>query len=137
MIDRLPTPFGLVRSGVAPDHPEVKSVQNDFTQIANDIRVSFRGNVEVGKDISLEMLRKHYNAVVLAYGSDEDRRLGLDKEDTLRHVHSARAFVNWYGLSLKHRNTFLLFFQRRVSQHSFSNDQPCIQVQRTSRLGRF
>ena len=100
MIDRLPTPFGLVRSGVAPDHPEVKSVQNDFTQIANDIRVSFRGNVEVGKDISLEMLRKHYSAVVLAYGSDEDRRLGLDKEETLRHVHSARAFVNWYGLSL-------------------------------------
>ena len=97
MIDRLPTPFGLVRSGVAPDHPEVKSVQNDFTDIANDTRVSFRGNVEVGKDISLEMLRKHYNAVVLAYGSDEDRRLGLDKEETLRHVHSARAFVNWYN----------------------------------------
>ena len=97
MIDRLPTPFGLVRSGVAPDHPEVKSVQNDFTDIANDSRVSFRGNVEVGKDISLDMLRKHYNAVVLAYGSDEDRRLGLDKEETLRHVHSARAFVNWYN----------------------------------------
>jgi len=97
LIDRLPTPFGLVRSGVAPDHPEVKSVQNDFTEIASDPRVSFRGNVEVGKNISLRDLRKHYNAVVLAYGSDEDRRLGLDKEETLKHVHSARAFVNWYN----------------------------------------
>ena len=97
LVDKLPTPFGLVRSGVAPDHPEVKSVQNDFTDIANDPRVSFLGNVQVGKDISLSELRKHYNAVVLAYGSDEDRRLGLHKEESLKHVDSARAFVNWYN----------------------------------------
>ena len=99
LIDRLPTPFGLVRSGVAPDHPEVKSVQNDFTEIVeqNKDRVSFVGNLEVGKDISLGDLRKCYNAVVLAYGSDEDRRLGLQGEESLKYVDSARAFVNWYN----------------------------------------
>ena len=59
-----------MRAGVAPDHPEVKSVQNDFEQIASDPRVNFLGNIAIGKDLSLEELQSFYNGVVLAYGSE-------------------------------------------------------------------
>jgi adrenodoxin-NADP+ reductase len=85
-----------VRSGVAPDHPEVKSVQNDFESVASDPRVSFLGNVAVGRDISVSDLQKHYNAVVLAYGAASDKYLNIEGE-RLRNVCSARAFVNWYN----------------------------------------
>ena len=87
---------GLVRSGVAPDHPEVKSVQNDFEQVAADPRVRFLGNVRLGQDFSLAELSRHYNAIVLAYGAASDRSLGIPGED-LNNVCSARAFVNWYN----------------------------------------
>eukprot|EP00941_MAST-03F_sp_MAST-3F-sp1_P002954 g2954.t1 len=97
ILERLPSPFGLVRSGVAPDHAEVKSVENDFTDVARDSRVNFLGNVEVGTDISLKELRRHYNAVILCYGAQNDLRLGIPGEDNLRNIHSAREFVNWYN----------------------------------------
>lgn len=99
MLERLPTPFGLVRSGVAPDHPEVKNVQNDFTALfeQEDSPISFLGNVTVGKDVSLQELREHYDAVVLAYGCESDRKLGIPGEDTLTGVLSAREFVAWYN----------------------------------------
>ncbi|XP_074649516.1 NADPH:adrenodoxin oxidoreductase, mitochondrial-like [Tubulanus polymorphus] len=94
--EKLPVPFGLVRFGVAPDHPEVKNVINTFTQTAGNKRCSFLGNVEIGKHISIEELRKAYSAVVFAYGASEDKQFGLPGED-LQGVHSARAFVGWYN----------------------------------------
>ena len=96
LIDSLPTPFGLVRSGVAPDHQDVKSVQNDFSAVATDPRVRFLGGVMLGRDLSIEELSRHYNAVVLAYGAASDRQLGVEGEG-LDNVFSARAFVAWYN----------------------------------------
>lgn len=90
---------GLVRSGVAPDHPEVKSVANDFSAVVADAPSSqfrFFGGVELGKDVSLNELRDSYDAVVLAYGAQSDRSLGAAGED-LPGVLSARRFVNWYN----------------------------------------
>ncbi|KAI3701447.1 hypothetical protein L6452_26531 [Arctium lappa] len=96
IIDRLPTPFGLVRSGVAPDHPETKIVTNQFSRVAHNERCSFFGNVSLGSSISLHELRQIYNVVVLAYGAESDRVLGIPGED-LKGVHSAREFVWWYN----------------------------------------
>ncbi|KAF8721731.1 hypothetical protein HU200_022907 [Digitaria exilis] len=96
IIDRLPTPFGLVRSGVAPDHPETKIVVNQFSRVAANGRCSFFGNVTLGRDISLSELRETYHAVVLAYGAESDRSLGIPGED-LKGIHSAREFVWWYN----------------------------------------
>jgi NADPH-dependent glutamate synthase beta subunit-like oxidoreductase len=94
--EKLPHPFGLVRTGVAPDHQDVKKVQNDFTQVLEDKRVSFFGNIAVGEDIQLDILKRNYSAVVLAYGADSDNLLDIDNE-TASGVYSARAFVNWYN----------------------------------------
>lgn len=94
--EKLPVPFGLVRFGVAPDHPEVKNVINTFTQTGNNERCSFVGNVTVGQDITVKELQKCYTAVVLAYGADDDRTLGIPGED-LPNVLSARRFVGWYN----------------------------------------
>ncbi|KAF3333166.1 NADPH:adrenodoxin oxidoreductase [Carex littledalei] len=96
LIDRLPTPFGLVRSGVAPDHPETKIVVNQFSLVASHDRCSFFGNVSLGSSVSLSELRQTYDAVVLAYGSESDRSLGIPGED-LKGVYSAREFVWWYN----------------------------------------
>ncbi|XP_006647158.1 NADPH:adrenodoxin oxidoreductase, mitochondrial [Oryza brachyantha] len=96
IIDRLPTPFGLVRSGVAPDHPETKIVVNQFSRVAANGRCSFYGNVTLGRDLSLSELRKIYDVVVLAYGAESDRSLGIPGED-LKGIHSAREFVWWYN----------------------------------------
>uniref|UniRef100_A0A0E0CJ56 NADPH:adrenodoxin oxidoreductase, mitochondrial n=1 Tax=Oryza meridionalis TaxID=40149 RepID=A0A0E0CJ56_9ORYZ len=96
IIDRLPTPFGLVRSGVAPDHPETKIVVNQFSRVAANDRCQYYGNVTLGRDVSLSELRKTYDVVVLAYGAESDRSLGIPGED-LRGIHSAREFVWWYN----------------------------------------
>ncbi|XP_010254045.1 PREDICTED: NADPH:adrenodoxin oxidoreductase, mitochondrial [Nelumbo nucifera] len=96
IIDRLPTPFGLVRSGVAPDHPETKIVINQFTRVALNKRCSFFGNVSLGTSISLSELRELYDVVVLAYGAESDRVLGVPGED-LAGIYSAREFVWWYN----------------------------------------
>ncbi|CAA0836108.1 NADPH\\x3aadrenodoxin oxidoreductase-mitochondrial [Striga hermonthica] len=96
IIDRLPTPFGLVRSGVAPDHPETKIVTNQFTRVAHNERCSFFGNVSLGSSITLAELRETYNAVVLAYGAESDRFLGIPGEG-LAGVYAAREFVWWYN----------------------------------------
>ncbi|KAL5052634.1 hypothetical protein RYX36_033316 [Vicia faba] len=96
IIDRLPTPFGLVRSGVAPDHPETKIVVNQFSRVAQHERCSFFGNVTLGSSISLSELRKLYDVVVLAYGAESDRNLGIPGEN-LKGVISAREFVWWYN----------------------------------------
>ncbi|XP_060127841.1 NADPH:adrenodoxin oxidoreductase, mitochondrial isoform X1 [Zootoca vivipara] len=94
--EKLPVPFGLVRFGVAPDHPEVKNVINTFTQTAHSDRCSFYGNVTVGKDVTVEELQKAYHAVVLSYGAEDNRTLGIPGED-LAGVYTARAFVGWYN----------------------------------------
>nr|XP_020661971.1 NADPH:adrenodoxin oxidoreductase, mitochondrial isoform X1 [Pogona vitticeps] len=94
--EKLPVPFGLVRFGVAPDHPEVKNVINTFTQTACLDRCAYFGNVTVGKDITVEELQKAYHAVVLSYGAEDSRKLGIPGED-LGGVYTARAFVGWYN----------------------------------------
>ncbi|XP_058477655.1 NADPH:adrenodoxin oxidoreductase, mitochondrial isoform X1 [Solea solea] len=94
--ERLPVPFGLVRFGVAPDHPEVKNVINTFTQTANHARCRFYGNVNVGKDVSIEELRRAYHAVILSYGAEGNRSMGVPGED-LPGVYSAKDFVGWYN----------------------------------------
>ncbi|KAJ0986078.1 hypothetical protein J5N97_004434 [Dioscorea zingiberensis] len=97
IIDRLPTPFGLVRSGVAPDHPETKIVVNQFSRVAGNEKCSFFGNVMLGSHgVSLLELRQLYDVVVLAYGAESDRSLGIPGED-LGGVYSAREFVWWYN----------------------------------------
>ncbi|KAK3089609.1 hypothetical protein FSP39_004976 [Pinctada imbricata] len=96
ILEKLPVPFGLVRYGVAPDHPEVKNVINTFTQTAQNERCSFLGNVEVGNDITLTDLRKAYSAVILSYGADSDRTLGIPGEN-LGNVLAARSFVGWFN----------------------------------------
>ena len=103
LFERLPVPFGLVRYGVAPDHQTVKNVTERFDQISSDPRCSLLCNVHVGAgaadraaSLPLRTLREHYNAVVLAYGADADRKLGLPGED-LRGVSAAREFVEWYN----------------------------------------
>ncbi|XP_035002278.1 NADPH:adrenodoxin oxidoreductase, mitochondrial [Hippoglossus stenolepis] len=100
--ERLPVPFGLVRFGVAPDHPEVKNVINTFTQTANHSRCSFYGNVNVGKDVSVKELQEAYHAVILSYGAEGNRSMGVPGED-LAGVHSAKDFVGWYNGLPSHR----------------------------------
>uniref|UniRef100_A0A3Q4AP66 NADPH:adrenodoxin oxidoreductase, mitochondrial n=1 Tax=Mola mola TaxID=94237 RepID=A0A3Q4AP66_MOLML len=94
--ERLPVPFGLVRFGVAPDHPEVKNVINTFTQTAKHSNCSFYGNVNVGKDVSVEELKQAYHAVILSYGAEGNRSMGVPGED-LAGVYSAKDFVGWYN----------------------------------------
>ncbi|XP_047465809.1 NADPH:adrenodoxin oxidoreductase, mitochondrial [Mugil cephalus] len=94
--ERLPVPFGLVRFGVAPDHPEVKNVINTFTQTAKHLRCHFYGNVNVGRDVSIEELQGAYHAVILSYGADGNRSMGIPGED-LAGVYSAKDFVGWYN----------------------------------------
>ncbi|XP_031700111.1 NADPH:adrenodoxin oxidoreductase, mitochondrial-like isoform X2 [Anarrhichthys ocellatus] len=94
--ERLPVPFGLVRFGVAPDHPEVKNVINTFTQTARQSRCHFYGNVSVGTDVSVEELRHAYHAVILSYGAEGNRSMGVPGED-LAGVHAAKDFVGWYN----------------------------------------
>ncbi|CAH8382702.1 unnamed protein product [Eruca vesicaria subsp. sativa] len=96
IIDRLPTPFGLVRSGVAPDHPETKIAINQFSRVAQHERCSFYGNVKLGSDLSLSELRDLYHVVVLAYGAESDKNLGIPCE-SLSGIYSAREFVWWYN----------------------------------------
>jgi ferredoxin--NADP+ reductase len=96
MIERLPTPWGLVRLGVAPDHPKLKTVSRAFERIALKPGFRFFGNVEVGRDLSAGDLTRLYDAVVYAFGAQTDRRLGIPGED-LRGSSSATEFVAWYN----------------------------------------
>ena len=96
MFDRLPTPFGLVRAGVAPDHPKIKSVIRVYEKTAARAGFRFFGNVEIGRDVTIGELDARYHAVVSAYGTATDRRLGIPGED-LRGSHAATEFVDWYN----------------------------------------
>lgn len=96
MIERLPTPWGLVRSGVAPDHPKIKTVAKVFEKVATAGNFRLFGNVELGTDISIEQLREMYDAVVIATGSSLGKKLGIPGEN-LKNSISAAEFVPWYN----------------------------------------
>jgi ferredoxin--NADP+ reductase len=96
MFDRLPTPFGLVRAGVAPDHPKIKSVTRIYEKTAHRGGFRFFGGVEVGQDIAPSDLRARYHAVVFAIGTSAERRLGI-RGETLEGSHAAGEFVGWYN----------------------------------------
>jgi len=96
MFERLPAPYGLVRSGVAPDHPKLKQAIQVYAGIAESPCFVFFGNVMVGKDISIEELRGCYHALIVTCGAEADRRLGIPGED-LPGSHTATEFVGWYN----------------------------------------
>src|SRR5512133_4393820 len=96
MIERLPTPWGLVRLGVAPDHPKLKSVSRAFERIADQPGFRFLGNVEVGRDLQHEDLLALYDAVIYAVGAQSDRRMGIPGEE-LPGSWPATEFVAWYN----------------------------------------
>jgi ferredoxin--NADP+ reductase len=96
MLERLPTPWGLVRSGVAPDHPKIKSVTRVYEKTAAHPRFRYFGNVTFGEHVSREDLLEHYHAIVYATGSPLDRPLGIPGED-LHGSHAATEFVGWYN----------------------------------------
>ncbi|MFH8249038.1 FAD-dependent oxidoreductase [Microbacterium sp. B2969] len=96
VFDRLPTPFGLVRYGVAPDHPRVKSITTSFAEVFEETPgLRFLGNVQIGRDLRIEELRAHYDAIVFAHGAPLDRSLGIPGEH-LHGVDAVRDFVSWY-----------------------------------------
>src|SRR3954451_16117362 len=96
LYDRLPTPYGLVRSGVAPDHPKIKSVTRAYDKTTRHERFRFFGHVELGGDIPRRELLDHYHVVLYTLGTSIDRRLGIPGED-LRGSHAATEFVAWYN----------------------------------------
>ena len=96
MIERLPTPWGLVRLGVAPDHPKLKTVSRAFEKIADQPSFRFLGNVEFGRDLHADDLTRLYDAVIYAVGAQTDRRLGIPGED-LPGSWPATEFVAWYN----------------------------------------
>jgi ferredoxin/flavodoxin---NADP+ reductase len=102
MIERLPTPWGLVRSGVAPDHPKIKSVTRVYEKTAAHPRFRYYGNVELGRDVEREDLLQHYHAIVYATGAPDDRPLGVRGED-LKGSWAATDFVGWYNGHPDHR----------------------------------
>jgi len=96
MFDRLPTPYGLVRGGVAPDHQNIKAVTRVYEKTAARPTFRFIGNVRLGSDITVEELRRHYHQIVYAVGNEADRRLGIPGEGVSRCT-PATVFIGWYN----------------------------------------
>ncbi|MGI9534784.1 MAG: FAD-dependent oxidoreductase [Thermodesulfobacteriota bacterium] len=96
MYDKLPTPFGLVRTGVAPDHQKIKTVTKVYDKIAANPKFRFFGLIEFGKHITLDDLKMHYHQVLFATGAQTDRRMNIPGED-LKRSHTATEFVAWYN----------------------------------------
>jgi len=96
LFDRLPTPYGLVRGGVAPDHPKIKSVTRVYERTATKEGFRFFGNVEIGRDLNVEDLEDRYHAILYTFGAEADRELGIPGED-LPGSFAATAFVGWYN----------------------------------------
>ncbi len=103
LYDRLPTPFGLVRGGVAPDHQKIKSVVMVYEKVAMDPRVRFFGQVRLGRELTIEDLRARYDQIVFAVGCESDRRMAIPGEE-LAGSHSATEFVGWYNGHPDHRH---------------------------------
>lgn len=96
MLERLPVPYGLVRSGVAPDHPKLKQAINVYARIAEADEFNYIGNITVGKDITVAELQQTHHAVILTCGAETDRKLGVPGED-LTGSYTATEFVGWYN----------------------------------------
>ena len=96
IIDRLPTPYGLIRAGVAPDHQSIKAVSRRYEATALSEQVRFVGNLDIGEGVTIDELRGLYHAVVIATGAPSDRKLGVPGED-LPGVIGSAAFVGWYN----------------------------------------
>ncbi len=112
MYDRVPTPYGLVRAGVAPDHQKIKSVTASFDKVAAHPRFRFFGSVELGRHVSVDDLRAHYHMLLYTTGAQTDRRMGIPGED-LRNSHAATEFVAWYNGHPDYRDlTFDLSHER-------------------------
>ena len=114
LFDRLPTPYGLVRLGVAPDHQKIKFVTNVFDKVAATPRFRFYGGVEFGKDITLADLKAHYHQIVYCTGAQTDRRMGIPGED-LSGSHPATEFVAWYNGHPDYRDCTFDLTQERVA----------------------
>ena len=103
MLDRLPTPWGLVRAGVAPDHPNIKAVSRVYEKTARHPGFRFLGNVELGRDLDRDDLMRHYHAVIYAVGAQTDRRMGIPGEE-LPGSWAATDFVAWYNAHPDYRD---------------------------------
>ena len=113
LYDKLPTPFGLVRGGVAPDHQKIKSVTRAYHKTAQHPAFQFYGNVELGKHMQVEDFRKHYHQICYTIGTQTDRKLGIPGED-LERSHSATEFVAWYNGHPDYRDLSFDLSQEKV-----------------------
>lgn len=115
LFDRLPVPFGLVRTGVAPDHQNIKGVVKIYEKIAATPGFRFFGNVRLGRDLAVDDLAAHYHQIVYAFGCESDTKLAVPGEE-LAGVHAATDFVGWYNGHTDHRkHRFDLANARRVA----------------------
>lgn len=114
MFDRLPTPFGLVRGGVAPDHQKIKSVTKVYDKIAENPNFRFFGYVELGKDVSVDDLKRFYHQIIYTTGAQTDNRLGIPGEDLARS-HPATEFVAWYNGHPDYRDLQFDLSQEKVA----------------------
>ena len=114
MYDRVPTPYGLVRAGVAPDHQKIKSVTASFDKVAANPRFRFFGCVELGRHVTVADLRAHYHMIVYTTGAQTDRRMGIPGED-LRNSHAATEFVAWYNGHPDYRDLTFDLSQERAA----------------------
>ncbi|RMF88256.1 MAG: NADP oxidoreductase [Nitrospinota bacterium] len=120
MFERLPTPYGLVRFGVAPDHQKIKSVTATFEKIARHPRFRFYGYVEFGKHLTLQDLKEYYHQIVFTTGAQTDRRMGIPGED-LQRSHPATEFVAWYNGHPDYRDLQFDLSQERVAVVGIGN----------------
>src|SRR5690349_17128276 len=114
MYDRVPTPYGLVRAGVAPDHQKIKAVTAAFDKVAAHPGFRFFGGVELGRNVSVDDLRAHYHMVLYTTGAQTDRRMGIPGEDLVRS-HAATEFVAWYNGHPDYRDLSFDLSQERVA----------------------
>jgi len=120
MFDKIPTPFGLVRGGVAPDHPKIKTVTKAYTQMAADARFRFFGNVKFGGHLQLADLKEHYHMIFFATGAQTDRKMGIPGED-LHNSHPATEFVAWYNGHPEYRDLKFDLTQERAAVVGIGN----------------
>jgi ferredoxin--NADP+ reductase len=114
MFDRMPTPYGLVRAGVAPDHQKIKSVTAAFDKVAANPRFRFFGGVELGRHVTVEDLKTHYHMILYTTGAQTDRRMSIPGED-LRRSHPATEFVAWYNGHPDYRDLTFDLSQERAA----------------------
>jgi ferredoxin/flavodoxin---NADP+ reductase len=114
LYDRVPTPYGLVRAGVAPDHQKIKAVTVTFDKVAAHSRFRFFGGVELGRHLSVDDLRAHYHMIVYTTGAQTDRRMGIPGED-LQRSHAATEFVAWYNGHPDYRDLSFDLSQERAA----------------------